>query len=227
MSKTWMTGAALGLGGLLLTGCAGGTSGPGVAVAVGDQTISAAHVDRTAAHMCEALEEDFRAQSTVVPMSFIRQGVVQLLSLRAQASQIAEQYGVEPGPTYEREVAERSRSVAGLPEDVRESYVEVMTADALATAVVEQVGRAKLEEEGFAEPTAEQVSQAGNDVFATWPDQHGIEIDPQYGLEFSDGALVPTDTSLSVAVSDLAKLGQASEPDPSYAASLPASQRCG
>lgn len=227
MSKTWMTGVALGLNGLLLTGCGGGPSGPGVAVEVGDQAISAVHVDRTAAHMCEALEEDFRAQSTVVPMSFIRQGVVQLLSLRAQASQIAEQYGVKPGPAYEREVSERSRSVAELPEDVRESYVEVMTADALASAVAEEVGRAKLVAEGFSEPTAEQVAQAGSDVFATWPDQHGIEIDPQYGLELSDGALVPADTDLSVAVSDLAKQGQAAEPDPSYAASLPASQRCG
>lgn len=230
MSKTRLktavrTVGAMALAGLVLTGC--GSASPGVAVEVGDETISTRSVDEASAHVCTALGEDFESSGRVVPMGFIRQGVVQLMTLESTAMQIAEEYGVEPGAAYQRELAQLERTAAGLPEEVREDYVEVMSANALANDVLEQVGRASLTAEGFTDPTVEQVTQAGTDIFTSWPDTHGVEVDPRYGLEMVDGALTPVDTNLSVAVGETATSGLATEPDPTYAGTLPETHRCG
>ncbi|WP_310526510.1 hypothetical protein [Nocardioides sp.] len=211
---------------VLLSGCAGSAS-PGVAARVGDETISASRVDEATGHMCTALSDQFKGAGRVVPLGVIRQGVVQLLALASEAEQIAAEYGVTPSTTYERDVAERTRAAAVMPEEVRADYIEVMSTQALAGDVLDQVGRAKLAAEGFAEPTVDQVTQAGSDVFKVWPDANGIDVDPKYGVELTDGQLTPTDTNLSFAASDQAKAGLAAEPDAAYVDSLPSSQRCG
>ena len=231
MSKTRLktalrTAGALALSGLVLTGCAG-TARPGVAIEVGDETISTSTVDSASAHLCTALGDEFSANGTVVPMGFIRQGVVQLMTLSSTAHQIADEYGVEPGAAYERELASRRRAAEAFPEEVREDYVEVMTANALANDILEQVGRAELAEQGFEEPTVDQITQAGTDIFTSWPDANGVTIDPRYGVEMVDGTLSPSDTNLSVAVGETALAGLATEPDAAYANTLPETHRCG
>jgi hypothetical protein len=226
VSKTrLMTAATLGVAGLLLTGC--GSASPGVAVKVGDEQLSVRDVDTAAREMCTALGDQFEAQSTVLPMSFIRQGTVQLLTLRAQAMQVADEYGIEPGSSYRNDVAQRRRTAASMPEDVRETYVELTSANALASDIVDQVGTIVLEERGVTDPTTEQVTQAGVDVFNQWPDANGIEIDPRYGLESVDGVLTPVDTNTSVAVGQTAKDGLKTEPDAAFAKTLPMTHRCG
>ena len=80
-----------------MTGC--GAASPGVAVKVGDEEISTRHVDEVTSNYCTAVGSD-----AAVPMGFVRQYVVQLLTLRSQASQIADDYGVEPGTTYFNDV---------------------------------------------------------------------------------------------------------------------------
>jgi hypothetical protein len=220
------TVGAVALSGLVLTGCAGSAQ-PGVAVQVGDETISTRTVDRASANVCTALGDEFRANGTVVPMGFIRQGVVQLMTLSETAYQIAEEYGVEPGAAYARDVAQRERTAEAFPEEVREDYVEVMSANALATDILEQVGRAELEAQGFADPTVEQVTQAGTDIFSSWPDRNGVVVDPRYGVEMVDGTLTPVDTNLSVAVGEAAQAGLETEPDATYANTLPETHRCG
>jgi hypothetical protein len=220
-----MTAATLGVAGLLLTGC--GSASPGVAVQVGDAQLSVREVDTAAREMCTALGDQFEAQSTVLPMSFIRQGTVQLLTLRTQAMQVADDYGLEPGSSYRNDVAQRRRTAASMPEDVRETYVELTSANALASDIVDQVGAIVLEERGVTDPTTEQVTQAGVDVFNQWPDANGIEIDPRYGLESIDGVLTPVDTNTSVAVGQTAKDGLKTEPDAAFARTLPLTHRCG
>lgn len=217
---------AVSLSALLLSGCAGSAS-PGVAARIGDETISASRVDTATSHMCTALADQFTGAGTIVPLGVIRQGVVQLLAIGSQAEQIAADYGVSPSTNYERDVAERTRAASVMPEEVRADYIEVMSAQALATDVLEQVGRAKLVAEGFAEPTVDQVTQAGADVFKVWPDSNGLEVDPKYGVELTDGQLVQKDTNLSIAISDEAKAGLAAEPEAGYTNSLPSNQRCG
>lgn len=226
MSKTrLLTAATMGVAGLLLTGC--GSAAPGVAVKVGDEELSLRDVDSAASEMCTALGDQFEAQSTVLPMSFVRQGTVQLLTLRAQAMQVADDYGVEPGSSYYNDVAQRRRTAASMPEDVRDTYVELTSANALANDVVNQVGEIVLDDRGVTDPTTEQVTQAGVDVFNQWPDANGIEIDPRYGLESVDGVLKPVDTNTSVAVGDTAKSGLETEPDAEFAKTLPLTHRCG
>ena len=226
MSKTrLMTAATTAVAGLLLTGC--GSAAPGIAARVGDEELTVRQVDRTAQEMCTALGDQFASSNTVLPMSFIRQGTVQLLALRAQAMQVADDYGIEPGSSYENAVAQTRGTAASMPEDVQDTYLELNTANALATDIVNQVGAIVLDDRGVADPTDEQVTQAGADAFNQWPDAHGVEIDPRYGLENVDGVLSPVDTNTSFAVSDLAKSGLSNEPDASYSATLPLTQRCG
>lgn len=222
MSKTrLMTAATTVVAGLLLTGC--GSAAPGVAVRVGDEELSVRHVDSVTENYCTAVGE----LESEVPMGFVRQYVVQLLTLRSQASQIADDYGVEPGSTYANDVAQRQGTADTKPEEVRDDYVELASTTAYAQDILDQVGRIVLEERGVADPTSEQVTEAGIDVFDQWPDANGIEIDPRYGLEAVDGALRPVDTNTSVAVGDMAKAGLETEPDPAFAETLPANHRCG
>ncbi len=226
MSKTrLMTGATLGVAALLLSGC--GTASPGVAVQVGDETLSVRDVDGAAGQMCTALGDQFEAESTTLPMSFVRQGTVQLMTLRSQAMQIADDYGVEPGSTYLNDVAQSRRTAATMPEEVQDTYVELTTANALANDIVEQVGAIVLADAGVSDPSPEAVSQAGIDVFNQWPDANGIDIDPRYGLESIDGVLTPIDTNTSVAVGERATTGLSNEPDAAYARTLPLTHRCG
>jgi hypothetical protein len=226
LKSTLRSVGALALSGLVLTGC-GSSARPGVAVEVGNESISTSTVDSTSAHLCTALGDQFKSNGTVVPMGFIRQGVVQLLTLSSTAEQIADEYGVEPAQAYQREVAQREATAESFPEEVRADYVEVMSANALASDILNQVGRIELEDQGVADPTVEQITQAGTDVFSSWPDQNGVEIDPRYGVEMKDGTLTPVDTNLSVAVGEDAKAGLATEPDATYANTLPETHRCG
>jgi hypothetical protein len=217
-APTWVMVA---LAGLLLTGC--GSASPGVAVKVGDEEISTRHVDAVTTNYCTAVGE----LESAVPMGFVRQYVVQLLTLRSQASQIADDYGVEPGSTYFNDVAQRETAAEAQPEGVRDDYVELASTSAYAQDILDQVGRIVLEEQGVTDATAEQTTQAGIDVFNQWPNTHDLEVDPRFGLRTVDGVLSPVDTSTSVAVSDTAKSGSATEPDPAFAETLPVSHRCG
>ena len=194
---------------------------------MGDETLSVRDVDGAAGRMCTALGDQFEAESTTLPMSFVRQGTVQLMTLRSQAMQIADDYGVEPGSSYLNDVAQSRRTAATMPEEVQDTYVELTTANALANDIVEQVGAIVLADAGVSDPSTEEVSQAGIDVFNQWPDANGIDIDPRYGLESIDGVLTPIDTNTSVAVGERATTGLSNEPDVAYARTLPLTHRCG
>ncbi|HEU4336582.1 MAG TPA: hypothetical protein VFR45_04670 [Nocardioides sp.] len=226
MSKTRLMTAApswavVALAGLLLAGC--GSATPGVAVTVGDEQISNRQVNDVTANYCTAVGE----LESAVPMSFVRQYVVQLLTLRSQASQIADDYGVEPGATYYNDVAQRQETASTKPEEVQDDFVELASTSAYAQDILDQVGAIVLEDQGVTDPTSEQTTQAGIDVFNQWPNTHELEVDPRYGLRSVDGVLSPVDTSTSVAVGDTAKAGAATEPDPAFAATLPVNHRCG
>jgi hypothetical protein len=223
VSKTrLMTAATISVAGLLLTGC--GSLAPGVAAKVGDETISVKDIDTATSHYCTAVKDQLESP---VPMSFVRQYVVQLRTLRAQVDQIADEYGVTAGSTYQNDVAQRQGTAAAMPEEVRADYIELTSTPAYAQDVVDQVGALVLEDRGVDDPSTDQITETGIDVLNQWPDANGIEIDPRFGLESVDGSLKPVDSNTSVAVGDIAKSGLADTPDGEFAGTLPTTQRCG
>lgn len=227
MSKTrlmtagplWLT---MGLAGLLLTGC--GSAAPGVAAQVGDESLTIREVDAATRHYCDSVSDQLESP---VAMTFVRQYVVQLLTLRAQADQIADHYGIKAGSSYQNDVAQRLGTAGAMDEEVRDDYVKLTSTPAYAQDIVDQIGKKVLDERGVTDATTDEITQAGLDVFNQWPDANGIDIDPRYGLENVDGVLTPIDTNTSVAVGETAKAGLAEKPDPAFAKTLPTTHRCG
>jgi hypothetical protein len=217
-----MTAATMGVAGLLLTGC--GSASPGVAARVGDEVLSVRDIDNATSSYCTAVGEQFESP---VAMRYVRQYVVQLLALRSQAEQLADDYGVTAGSTYQNDVAQEQGTARTLPEEVRADYVRLTSTPAYAQDIVDQIGAITLDEQGIADPTSDQVTQAGLDLFNQWPDANGIDVDPRYGLTNVDGVLKPVDTNTSVAVGETAKSGLAERPDPAFAETLPTTHRCG
>ena len=223
MSKTRLLRAAtLGVAGLLLTGC--GSASPGVAARIGDQELTVRQVDSATAHYCTALG----TLESEVPMSYVRQFVIQLLALRSQADQIADDYGVEAGrdlPQRRRTARGHGREQAGGgPRGLRRALVDDRPTP--RTSSTRSAGSCSTSRASPTRPSRRS-RRPGVDVFNQWPDANGLEVDARYGLKNVDGTLTPVDTNTSVAVGETAMAGLATEPDTAYAQSLPAQHRCG
>ncbi|MGZ4447475.1 MAG: hypothetical protein ACXVWZ_10500 [Nocardioides sp.] len=211
-----------------LSGCgvAGTDFHPGVAAHVGDDTISVDRVDSLVGLFCSAIESQ-QPVGTKYRGTDVRGGLVGLLTMKSAAEQIAADHGVGPGPEYSQTVAQLRDSVASLPKDEQAAVVEIQSASTYVRGVEQAVGTEALAASGNAKPTQDQALKAGNQVFATWFDQHQVQIDPQFGVTIKDGAPAADDTSLSLAVGADARAGAAPSADPSYVAGLPASHTCG
>lgn len=220
-----LTGLMVGL----LSGCGVAGTGfhPGVAAEVGDDTISVSKVNEVASNYCIAIESQLSDNNQVLPQRYLRGGIAGQLALVSAAEQLAAEYDVEPGPQYDQKVAELQSGTAALTEGEQEAVIEIESSSAYITGVLEAIGEQLLKAKGNADPTTDQARASGKRVFDSWLADHDVQIDPQFGVEIKDGQAVPTDTSLSYAVGDTAKQGQADSPDQEYAAALPASHRCG
>lgn len=214
-------------GGLSGCGVAGTSFHPGVAAQVGDDTISERRVNSIASNYCASIEKQLTDNNQVVPQGYLRGGVAGQLALVDAARQLAEQEGVEPGPDYTRKVSDLRGAVADLPEAEADAVVEIEASSTYLSSVLRAVGEKVLRDRGAQDTGADAAARAGQQALASWIDQHGVEIDPQYGVDIVDGQAVPTDGSVSYAVGDAARQGNASRPDQAYAASLPDSHRCG
>ena len=214
---------------LLLSGCgvAGTSFHPGVAAQVGDQTISVSKVDSVASSYCSAIEPQLSSQKQVVPRHYLRDGIAGRLTLVAAAHQLAADYGVDAGTQYDQKVAELQGAVDTLPEDQQQAIIEIEASTAYLSGVEQAVGKKVLAAQGTTGASTQAAAKAGQAAFAKWFDQHDVTIDPQFGISIKNGQTVKTDTSISYPVGDAAKQGAAATPDQSYAASLPASHRCG
>lgn len=222
VSTTRRLGALAAVAVLALTGC--GAVQPGTAVRVDDETISLARVDEVAADFCAAIEPQLDGQAQTLPNSFLRGGIAGTLALRSAADQVAAEYGVEAdSEQYRAALAELQRSTATLPEDVRDSVVEVQGATAYLEAVQAAVGEQELDGRG----AYEDFVNAGAEVLTAWIAEHEVEFDPALSTTLENGAITSVDESVSFAVSDQAKAGLAAEPNPAEARLLPATHRCG
>lgn len=213
---------------LALTSC--GSANPGAAARVGDETVSTSQVNQLSQDMCTAFKPQLQQRQQVVPMSYLRTGVVQFLVEAAMARQVAAQYGVQAGPDYASAVSDLTKSAASMPASVRNAYVEVLSASALVSSIGTAAGAAALRQAGTASPTTQEAAQKGDQIFAQWAQDHTVDIDPRYGLALENGQLKPADRGISFATSAQAQGGlgaQGAQPDAAYLATLPPSQKCG
>ena len=223
MSITHRSLGALGaLTALVRTGC--GTLQPGAAVEVGDERISLERVDQVAGDFCAAIEPQLETEAETIPHGFFRSGIAGTLALRSVADQLADDYGVEAdSDEYLQALADLRAGVESVPEEYRESVIEVESAPQYVEAVQAAVGEVVLDGEG---EQADFVA-AGTDEFETWIAENGVEFDPSLDTTIKDGVIGAEDGALSFPVSERAVNGQAAEPNSVTARQLPASQRCG
>lgn len=213
----------------LLTGCGVAGTGihPGAAAEVGDDTISMSTVDRTASNYCSAVEDQLAQNNQVLPLRYLRAGIAGQLALVSAARQLADEYGVEPGAQYARKVSELQGAISELSEGEQEAVIDVESSSTYISSVQLAVGEQVLREQGARNPQGEAAAEAGREAFTEWLDENEVSVDPKLGISIEDATAVPTDSSVSYAVGETARLGLAETPDQEYAASLPESLRCG
>ncbi len=217
--------AVLGAAVALLTGCAGAT--PGVAVQVGEESITVDEVDELTANYCEAIEDQLTGGGQVVPLRFFRGGLAGVLANRSIGEQLGAQYDVEAGRTYDQQVAELEQSAAALDEEVRDAVVLVETEQVYTQTIQAAIGRQLLDEEGAGDVKSSDAVARGQEAYEDWVAENGVSFDPELGVDLVDGEVQPVDTSLSYPVGDDAVAGSKPSPDAAYAQTLPDSQRCG
>jgi peptidyl-prolyl cis-trans isomerase SurA len=220
---------------LLLSGCgvADTEFNPGVAVQVGDETISTERVNELTTQFCDAIEEQVKGQGRKIPLAGLKGAIAGQLALRSAAEQIAEKYGVEPGSDYKSQLIQITQQAndGGYTGDARDAYIEVQATQPLFIDLLTQVGAILLADEGQPDATIDSQQARGQRELTAFTKSEGMTFDPEYGLTVVEGLPKPTSTDVSYAVGDLAKAGRAlataTEPDPTYAAALPASGTCG
>ncbi len=228
-----LAGVVAAVAALTLSGC--GSASPGVAVHVGDQTLSTSEVDELTVAYCEGLTATLQSGGAVFPMSFVRAYVVRNLTVRAAAEQLADDYSVDLPPSYAEDLrALRAEMEGSFREDRIDQSLEVDSAGAYVNAVEIEVGGILLAQAGESGADDEAKRARGQEALLEWMSEHPAEINPRYGVSVTGTDLgrpqfVDTDTSypLSPNAVDAAKIGSDDGPDPAHTATLPRSQRCG
>jgi hypothetical protein len=233
MSRQVLAGLVAALAAFTLSGC--GAANPGVAVHVGDETLSTTQVDELTVAYCEGITPQLESGGAVFPMSFVRGYVVRNLTVKAAAEQLAADYAVELPSSYEQAVGSlREEIEANFRPDRVEQALEVDSTGPYVEAVELEVGGILLAAAGDSDADDEAKQARGKDALEEWLSEHPADVNPRYGLAVTDTELGrPTfvDTSTSFAVSpnavDAAKINSDEGPDPAFTATLPRSQRCG
>jgi len=211
----------------VLAGC--GNVNPGVAVKVDDESVTVREVDDLAADYCDVLSPDLQGNSPpqVLPLGYLRSGIAGLLGQRMVAEQLAAEYDVEPGATYDDAMVQLEARLRGLDEDVREATKTVESASAYVQAIQIAVGAQLLEEAGGTDATQDTQLARGQEAFADWVADNDVEFDPEFGVDLVDGVVQPVDSTLSVPVGEGAKAAATRDAsDQDYATSLPAAHTC-
>jgi hypothetical protein len=215
-----MAGLAVGCA-VLLSGCGAVPDlNPGVAVRVGDETVSTGAVSDLADDYCDAVAPQLEGQP--VPRHYLNGQVAGSLGMRNAADQLMAERDVTIDALYDQAV-EQAELDPDLTESERAAIVEVQGSEVYVAAAEVAVGRAAL---GGA-ASDEEAQAAGQEEFLAWIEEHDILVDPRYGIAVEEGQVVLADTSLSVGVSGTAEQASAETPDSTYTAALPATQRCG
>ena len=207
---------------VLLTGC--GTNqelAPGLAARVGDQTVSTHRVADLATTFCSAVSDQLSGQA--LANHYVNSRVAGSLVLRSAAEQFLADNHAQPDSSYAAAVKQAEAQLGSMSTAERDAIVEVQGAETYVAAATTAVGRQEL----GGSASADQAAAAGEKKFEAWLDDHHVVVDPRYGLAIKKGQAVLEDTGLSYALSQTATKADATQPDATYAAGLPSTQRCG
>lgn len=207
---------------VLLTGCGASGWNPGAAARVAGATVPLSEVQDVTAAYCDAVETQLQ-EGQYVANGVVATQVAGALTLREAAEQFAADEGVEPdAAALQQAVDTLEPGLAELSEEQADAVREVNLARPYAAAVELAVG---LEAVGDADPEA--AAAAGREAFAAWLDEQDVRIDPRYPVTIEGGDVARTTSDISLPVTEGAKKAASGEPDETYAAALPSSQRCG
>ena len=207
---------------VLLTGCGAVPDlNPGVAVRVGDDTVTTRHVADLASDYCDAAAGQLEGQS--LPRHYLNGRVAGSAALRSVADQLLAEVGTTADASYDAAVAQAESQLGDLKPAERAAIIEVQGTETYVAATELAVGKKVL----GGTPSDEDATAAGKKALLAWIDDHDVRIDPRYGVALEEGQAVLEDTSLSQPVSKTAKTATAETPDSTYAAGLPQTQRCG
>jgi hypothetical protein len=208
---------------LLLSSCGG--NAPGVAATVAGDRITDEKVDEFAQVLCSL--GGLPGGDSGTPTRTARNSSLQILIGNELAADIADVDNVDKeGVALTVESLNAGRET--VPEDVRDTFDEVVQEFAAAQQAILELGRESLEE-GGGDPAAinEEAAFAECDrLRSEYAAKADIEVDPRFGTVV-DGVVKPADGSLSVPVSDLAVQGAAEQGEGDLASLLPATQKCG
>ena len=220
--KPW---AGIAVAALLLTGCGAAPAlQPGVAARVGSDRITVRQVDEVTQHYCEAAEQQL-SKGQSIAQHFLRGQTAGALALRAAASQFAADEGVTADPSYDQAVKNAEQSLSSMTDQERQAFIDVQGAGAYVSAVELAAGRRIAAKHGGG--AGDKAAQAaGASAFTRWLADHDVQLDPRFGVSIAGGTTKPADTSLSYAVSSVAKSGAENSADSGYASTLPVTQRC-
>lgn len=212
---------------MALSGC-GFT--PGAAAVVDGETITTEEVDEAAQALCAANIAGAEARGQTAPALAsrgARQGALQVLIETELTHQFAAARGVEPNQQQVSQVmAANAAGLAMIPEAEREAFRELLRGFAESQALLLEIGRNALAEQGNPNPTDEEATAEALRLRQQWAAEHAeVQVAPKYG-EYQDGTLTPGSGSLSIPVSERAREGAKADPSSSWVAGLPASQQC-
>lgn len=220
--------AALSVAGLtaLATLSACGELHPGIAIRAGDETVTLSRIDDITQDICTVIQSDDRSKGRYA-MESVRRSVVRALATRVATEQLADEYGVQPGPDYAASVKLYETNLTALPDDVVADAMDVLTTQTYIQDVLEAVGEIALAREGKPPTNPTDTAAKGGEVLGAWIDEHGIEADPRFDLVFSGDGIESVRKDTSFAVSDFATQAMADEPTEEFVNALPPTQRCG
>ncbi|MEP6816433.1 MAG: hypothetical protein ABI873_12865 [Marmoricola sp.] len=206
---------------LTLTGC--GALHPGVAVQIGDTSISRDQVDALSRIQCDLSKG---RPSGSQPRARMVQATVNILIETA----IDNMYGASVGATYDRsalqtQVQQFKTGVAKLPPKDRDAITAAFTDYARGRLVIESAGQRKLKAQGQQNPGTDEAINEGSRLAGRWAKKLDIQVDPRYNPGKSNQA-GGGDGSISRPVSRYSK-ASAGTGSPAFVASLPTGLRCG
>jgi hypothetical protein len=212
---------------LTLSGCGTGTP-PGVAAQVGAEQITDQEVDDFAQVLCAI--DGVQGTASGTPTRTARFLALQILLAHEVVADMTDLDAVDE-QAVEGLVTQLEASRSQVPSELRDTFDEAIEDLARTQEALVALGQQSLQESSEAATPGGIPDQAafaeGDRLRAERAEELDIEVDPRFGV-LVDGTLQPSDGSLSVPVSDLAKKGSANalQADESVVSMLPATQKC-